>query len=125
MGSCVTCVSRWTRSISHDAFARHSGPMPRPRGIRELSFGTWQSELKHGAAGFVRLRPQFAPMRMDDGPADRQTHACSTGLCGVEGLEHSIEMLLINTRPGIAHCYQDARFILLCADQQLSLPLLN
>src|SRR6516165_12222080 len=121
MVPCVTCVSRWMKSI----FARLSNLLSRLMRIRELSFGSWQGELKHGAAGFVRLRPQFASMCMDDGSADRQPHARSTGLGGVEGLEDSIEMLRINARSGIAHCDEDACLILLCADQKLSRPLLN
>src|SRR5215831_9266275 len=124
MGSYVTCVSRWMRSISHDAFARLSRPMPRPRGIRELSFGTWQGELKYGAARLVRLRPQLAPMSIDDGTAYRQPHPCSTGLGGVEGVEDAFEMRRINTRPGIAHGHEDAYLVLLGADHQLSRPFL-
>jgi hypothetical protein len=41
-------------------------------------------------------------MSIDDGAAYRQPHACSTGLCGVEGIEDSIEIRRINTWPGIA-----------------------
>src|SRR6516164_7338028 len=113
------------RTTSHDVFARLSGPVARLKGGRELCFGAGQGELEYSAARFVRLRPQFASMRIDDGLAYRQPHARSTGLGGVEGLEDSIEMLRINARSGIAHCDEDACLILLCADQKLSRPLLN
>src|SRR5262245_55704717 len=96
MGSCVTCASRWMRRISRDAFARHSGPAARLKRCRELPFSSGQCELKYGAAGLVRLRPQLAPMSVDDGPADRQPHTRSTGLRGVEGVKDPIEMLRIN-----------------------------
>ena len=86
-------------------------------GTRELTFCAWQGEPKYSAARFVRFRPQFASMRIDDGAAYRQPHACSTGLRGVEGVEDSIEMLRINARPGIAHCDEDACLILLCAEE--------
>ena len=33
-----------------------------------------QGELKYGAARFIRIRPQPAPMGIDDRPADRQPH---------------------------------------------------
>src|SRR4051812_39227969 len=121
----VTCASRWMKSSSLDVFASLSTPLPRLKRICELSFCSRQVELKQRAAGFVRLRPQFAPMCMDDGPADRQPHARPTGLGGVEGLEDLIEMLRINPRPGIAHRHDDACLILLCADQQFPCPLLN
>src|SRR4051812_36370462 len=64
-------------------------------------------------------------MSMDDRAANRQPHACSTGLRGVEGVEDSIQVRRINARPRIAHGNEDACLILLCADQQLSRPLLN
>jgi hypothetical protein len=43
----------------------------------------------------------------------------------VESLENTLDIFRINTRPGIAHCHQDACVVLLGADQQLSWPLLN
>src|SRR5215813_6560624 len=64
-------------------------------------------------------------MSMDDGAAYRQPHACSSGLCGVEGVEDSIEMRWINAWPGIAYGDEGACLVLLGADQQLSCPLLN
>src|SRR5215470_2046927 len=125
MAPSATRVSQRMKSILRNVFAKLSNPSSCLKRIRELLFCSWQGELKHGTAGFVRLRPQFASMCMDDGPADRQPHARSTGLGGVEGLEDSIEMLRINARPGIAHRHDDACLILPCADQQLPCPLLN
>src|SRR5262245_58929833 len=125
MAPCAICVSQWMKSISRNVFARLSNPLSRLKRIRELLFCSWQGELKHGTERFVRLRPQFASMCMDDGAADRQPHARSTGLGGVEGFEDAIEMLRINARPGIAHRHDDPCLILLCADQQLPCPLLN
>jgi hypothetical protein len=71
-----------------------------------------QGELKYGAARFIRRCPQPAPMGVDDGPANRQPHPCSAGLCGVEGLENAIEMFRMDARPGIAHCHKDAGVVL-------------
>src|SRR5215475_1666496 len=65
-------------------------------------------------------------MSMDDGAAYRQPHACSAGLCGVEGVEDSIEMRWINAWPGIAHGHEGASCpVLLGADHQLSCPHLD
>src|SRR6516165_8159442 len=125
MGSCVTCASRWRKSISHDAFARLSGLLTRLKRTCELSFDIGQGELKCSTARLVRRRPQLAPMSMDDGTAYRQPHACSTGLRGVEGVEDSIEMRRINARPGIAHGHEGACLVLLGTDQYLSRPLLD
>src|SRR5215469_6329345 len=62
-------------------------------------------------------------MSMDNGAAYRQPHPCPTGLCGVEGVEDSIEMRRINARPGIAHGYESTCLILLGADQEVSYSL--
>jgi len=65
-------------------------------------------------------------MGIDDRPADRQSHAYSAGLRGVESLENAIEMVRINARPGIAHGHENATGLaLLAADQQLSWPRLD
>src|SRR5215475_13217171 len=93
--------------------------------IRELSFGTGQGKLKYGAPRLVRLHPQLAPVSMDDGAANRQPHACSTGFRGVEGIEDSIETRRINARPGIAHGHLGACLVLLRADHELSCSLFN
>src|SRR5215813_10201315 len=61
-------------------------------------------------------------MSIDDGPAYRQPHACSTGLRGVEGVEDSFEMRRLNAWPGIANGHEDAGLVLLRADHQLSCP---
>src|SRR3954452_10187013 len=64
-------------------------------------------------------------MSVDDRPADRQPHARSTGLRSVKGFKDLVETLRINARAGIAHGHDEACLILLCADQQLSRPLLH
>src|SRR5215472_3465678 len=124
-GSCVTCASRWMTSISRNASAKPSGPLALMKRSRKLSFDIGQGELKRSTARLVRFRPQLAPMSMDDGAANRQPHACSTGFRGVEGVEDPVEIHRINARPGIAHGHEDARLALLGADQQLSRSLLN
>src|ERR1700746_2145470 len=126
MGSYVTCASRWMMSISRNAFATLSDPRARLKRSRDLSFGARQGELKHGAARLVRRRPQLAAVSMDDGPAYRQPHACSTGLRGVEGVEDPIEMRRINSRSGIPDCHEDTScLVLLGTDDQLSYPYLG
>jgi|HubBroStandDraft_6_1064221.scaffolds.fasta_scaffold1595791_1 hypothetical protein len=62
--------------ISYGAFARLS--------IRELIFRAGRGELKNGASRFTHIRPQPAPMGIDDGPADRQPHPHPAGLRCVE-----------------------------------------
>src|SRR5215470_10997306 len=85
----------------------------------------WQGELKYGPARFVHLCPQPAPMSIDDGSADGQPHPRSAGLRGVKRLENSLEMFQINTRPRIAHSYQDPGLGLFGPDQQFSWPRLD
>src|SRR5262249_10288567 len=123
--SCAICASPWTKSISHDAFARLLHSRARPTRSRELSFGIRQGELKHGTARLVRLRPQLPSMSMDDGAANRQPHACSTGFRGVEGVEDPVEIRRINAGTGIAHGHAGACLVLIGADQQLSCPLVD
>src|SRR5215469_8533922 len=114
MGSSVTFVSQWTKMISHGAFAWLSRPVSRRLNrICELCVSARQRELKHGAARLVRLCPQPAPMGVDDRPADRQPHPHAAGFRGVECLENALEMRRIDTRPGIAHCHEDAGVVLL------------
>src|SRR5215471_848841 len=120
---CVTCVSRWMKSISRDAFARLSVSVARLKRGHEFSFGVGQVELKYSAARLVRSRPQLAPMSMDDGAADRQPHACSTGFRGIEGVEDPIEVRRIDAGPGVAQGHEDTGPVLLAADQQLSCSL--
>ena len=58
--------------------------------------------------------------------ANRQPHPYAAGFRGVERLENALEMFRINPRSSIAHCYEDAIcLVLLCADRQLSWPLLE
>src|SRR5271166_72280 len=55
--------------------------------------GGRQGEPKHGASRLISVYPQPTAMRVDDGPADRQPHPKSAGLCRVEGIENPLEML--------------------------------
>src|SRR5215831_17117489 len=96
--------------------------MATPLKNSSVLLGRRQGELKYDAARLVWLRPQLAPMSMDDGAANRQTHACSTRLRGVESIEDPIEMRRINTGPGIAHGHEDACLILLGADHKVPCP---
>src|SRR5262245_59486316 len=82
--------------------AQLSCPVNRLKGIRDLSFGAWQGELKYGAAGLIRLCPQPASMGVDDGSADGQPHPRPARLRGVKRLENSLELFRIDTRARIA-----------------------
>ena len=62
-----------------------------------------QSELKYCAPRSIDVRPQPTTVGGDDGPADRQPHPNSAGLCGVEGLEHPLELVRIHAGSGIVH----------------------
>ena len=85
-----------------------------------------QGELKYRASKLIRIRPQPAPVRINDGPADRQPHFHSAGLRGVECLENALDTFRIDARPRIAHRHEDAICpALLSADQQLSRPLVD
>ena len=65
-------------------------------------------------------------MSFDDRPANRQPHSYSAGFRGVEGLENAFDMLRIDARPRVAHCYKDSNCLgFPRADQQLSCPRLN
>src|SRR6516165_10539358 len=108
------------KSISHDAFATLSDPLARLKRSHELAFDVGQGELKCSTARLVRSRPQLAAMSMDDGAANRQPHACSTGLRGVEGVEDLIEMRRINTWPEITYGHENGCLALLGADNQVS-----
>src|SRR3981081_680127 len=113
-GSSATFVSRLMNSISYGVFAQLSRPVNRLKRTHELLFRARQGELKYGAARFIRLCPQPAPMGIDDRSADRQPHPHAAGLRGVESLENALDVVRINARPGTAHGHQDvARFILL------------
>jgi len=70
--------------------------------IRELSFGAGQGELKYRASKLIRIRPQPAPVSIDDGPADRQPHPHSAGLRGVEGIENALDMFRIGAIGAVA-----------------------
>src|SRR5258708_9200955 len=81
-------------------------------------------ELKAGAAGHVRARPQSAAVRFDDRTADGQAQAHALGLGGVERLEQAVQTLRIQSRAGIPQTDEYAvRSISARADQQLPRPL--
>src|SRR6516162_5778588 len=111
--------------ICYGVFAQLSRPAKCLKRIRELSFEAGQGELEYGAARFVGFCPQPASMGVDDRPADRQPHSRSAGFGTIECLENALAMARIKARPGIAHCHEDARVVLLGADQQLSWLRLN
>jgi hypothetical protein len=65
-------------------------------------------------------------MSFDDRPANRQPHSYSAGFRGVESLENALERFRIDTRPGIAHCHEDAICLALFgANRQRAWPLLG
>src|SRR6266481_6064044 len=81
-------------------------------------------ELKYGAAGHVRARPQSATVRFDDRTADGQAQAHALGLGGVERLEQAVQTLRIHSRTAIPQTDEYAvRSISARADQQLPRPL--
>ncbi len=89
-GSPPASITRSTKASSYGAFARLS--------VRELIFRAGQGELKNGASRFIHIRPQPAPMGIDDAPADRQPHPHPAGLRCVESLKNALDMLRIDAR---------------------------
>src|SRR5262249_6559809 len=83
----------------------------------------WQGELKAGAAGQVRARPQSAAVSFDDRTADRQAHPQTARFRGVESLEHALKSRRREAWTRISHSYEHvARVNLPAADEQLSRP---
>src|SRR6266481_4285310 len=62
-----------------------------------------QGELKAGAAGQVRARPQTAAVRFDDRTADRQAQPQTARFRRVEGLENVLESLRREAWTRISH----------------------
>src|SRR6478672_3231991 len=62
-----------------------------------------QGELKAGAAGQVRARPQSAAVRFDDRTADRQAHPQTARLRRVEARENALESLRREAWTRISH----------------------
>ena len=60
-----------------------------------------QGEAERGAASPAGLGTDVAAMRLDDRPADRQSHADAIGLGGEELVEHLIDDRTVDTRSGI------------------------
>src|SRR5713101_4552143 len=60
-----------------------------------------QGELESRAWADIARRQYPSPVRFDDRTADRKPHAHATGLGGVERLEQTVEVLHVQSRPGI------------------------
>ena len=67
-----------------------------------------KGEPEYGAPRLIVVYPQTAPMRVDDGTADRQPHPKSAGLRRVEGFKNPLEMIPIDARSRIAHFDENA-----------------
>src|SRR6516165_1602508 len=111
---CVEAI--WHLSSDRSIIVHSSPTLNDNKRHRRNRLRSGQGELKDGATRFVRLRPQPAAVGFDDGPADRQAHPNSTGLCGVEWFENAIEKFGINTRPGVAHGDEDPCLVLFSRD---------
>ena len=61
-----------------------------------------QGELKSCAARRIVGSPQAAPMRLNDGPADPQSHARAVSLGGKERIKDIIRLLRWQPHAGIA-----------------------
>jgi len=61
-----------------------------------ISVARRQSELKYGAARFIRFDPQPAAMGIDYGTADRKPHPDATGFRGVKCIENAFQTRRIN-----------------------------
>src|SRR6266699_208018 len=126
MGSSATFVSQLMNSTWYGVFARLSRLVGRLERTHELDLCAGQGELKYSTARFIRLRPQPAPVSFDNGLADRQPHPHSAGLCGIERLENTLEVLRIDTRSSIDYRDEGATNLALPgADRQLARPLLD
>jgi hypothetical protein len=85
------------------------GPTGLPaRRFHEFLLHAGHGELKHGAARFIRIRPEPTAMGFNDGSTDRQSHPYSARLRSVESLENALDIFRINTPPSIAHRYEEA-----------------
>src|SRR5260370_25867749 len=62
-----------------------------------------QSEPKGCAARAIGRRPQSAAMRLDNGPADRQSHARALRLGGKECIKDLVRLVCGQPRARIAH----------------------
>src|SRR5258708_20645715 len=65
----VISASRLTRSVSYGASIRLSSLASRRTRTHELHVRAGQGELKYGAARFIRLLPQPAPIGLDHRPS--------------------------------------------------------
>src|ERR1700756_3251963 len=58
---------------------------------------------ERGSWPVIRLDPESALMFLDDRAADRQSDTHTAALACVEGFEHPLKILRIDTAPGILH----------------------
>src|SRR5262245_38592979 len=80
-----------------------------------------QGELHGGARAGSVSSPYLAPVRFDDRPADRESHAHAAGLGGVEGVEQAVHTLRVQSRTRILHGDEHpARGVWPGADAQLA-----
>src|SRR5258705_13907937 len=96
-----------------------SGP-GRPANRTAAMLSASQREMERRAGTIVRHRPEPPAVLLDDGPADREAHSQTTGLRGVERLEHPGRELRIDAGARILHRDTDPIGVfLLRADDQL------
>src|SRR5207253_8229548 len=80
-----------------------------------------QCRLKYCPPRLICTGPQLAAVRLDDRPADRQTHAQSGGLGGVEGLENAVRTCEVQARARVPNGNEHAaRSFRLRTDQQFA-----
>src|ERR1700722_303153 len=82
-------------------------PASLPPGIPEVPARARQGEPEYGPARLIRFCPQTAPMGRDDGAANREPHADSARLRGVERLEHPLEMICVYPGTGVPHRHEE------------------
>jgi hypothetical protein len=80
----------------------------RPREENSVFQAGRQGKLEYCAPRSIGLCPQAAPMGVDDGSTNRESHSDSTGFCRVEWREDPIEMFRINSWSRIANCDEEA-----------------
>ena len=95
--------------------------LPRRNGLVLL----WrQCKLKYCPPRLICTGPQPAAVRLDDRPADRQTHAQAGRLGGVKGLENAVRTYGVQARARVSNGNEDvARGVHLRTDQQFALLL--
>src|SRR5271156_5408198 len=72
-----------------------------------------QREMKGCAAAGVRGDPQAAAVRLDDRPADRESHAGALWFRGKEWVEDLLRLFWLESRAGIANRDQELTLLIL------------